>query len=127
MKLNKDPDFEVNVWVLNRSGILLFIRVDEFKPDEASITLALSQLPPLEAGTKNTETIEQGTAFLIQIFPNQKRNDKYFTSHRLIFKDEEVIMVLTETEMDKEKDTMDITYTIKPKYTPIITDDNPKM
>lgn len=127
LRLSNHPDFEVKIFVLNHTGILLFIRVDEFDTDEASITIDLAQLPPLDASTHMTEVIEQGTAFFIKIYPNKKPDGEYFKSHRLIMKDEEVFEVATETEIDNEKATMDITYTIKPKYTPAVTDDYPKM
>ncbi len=126
MKSNKNPDFEISVWILNHTGVLLFTRLDEFKPREASLSIDLEQLPPLEASTKATEILEQGTAICIKVFPNAGENEE-FNEYRIILKNEEVIEVLTETETDEEKDAMDITYTIKPKYTRAVTDDDPRM
>lgn len=127
LRLNNNPDFEVKVFVLNHTGISLFVRLDEFDIDEASITIDLVQLPPLGASTHMAEIIEQGTAFFVKIYPNKKPDGEYFKSHRLIMKDEEVLEIMTVTEINNEKATMEITYTIKPKYTPPVTDDYPKM
>lgn len=126
MKLNNDPDFEVNVWILNHTGVLLFARVDEFELDEALISIALEQLPPLEASTRATETIEQGTCLCMKIYPNEKSGEAFLT-HQIILKDEEVIDMFSETESDDKENFMDIIYIIKPKYTPAVADDYPKM
>jgi len=124
---NNDSDSEIDVWILNGTGILLFVRVDEFKIDEASITIDIAQLPALESSTKANDIIEQGTLYGVKLYPNEAPNGGFFKSHRLILKNEEAIDVIKETETDDDTNTTDITYTIKPKYTPAVIDDYYKM
>ncbi len=114
---NKNSDFRLDVWVLNQTGVKIFIRVDEFQPGEISFTVSLAPLPALESSTLGVDVYEPGMQAVGEIFPERRNDPDLYQQHRLIMKDEEFIEVMTENKSGgRDKNSKLIIYTIKPKH-----------